>query len=134
VMAAISLSSGDRLWSRDVGGTETPLAAGDYIYVISGDGKLLCLTRKEGKIRWVHQMPAYGNEKRQEHAISWNGPLLVSDKLILASSDGYMEAVSPYTGELLGRVELEGGTSVAPIVADGVVYIYTDDAKLVALR
>jgi outer membrane protein assembly factor BamB len=134
VMAAISLSSGDRLWSRDVGGTQTPLAAGDYVYVISGDGKLLCLTRKEGKIRWVHQMPAYGNEKLQEHAISWNGPLLVSDKLILASSDGYMEAVSPYTGELLGRVELEGGTSVAPIVADGVVYIYTDDAKLVALR
>jgi outer membrane protein assembly factor BamB len=134
VMAAISLSSGDRLWSRDVGGTQTPLAAGDYVYVISGDGQLLCLTRKEGKIRWVHQMPAYANEKLQEHPISWNGPLLVSDKLILASSDGYMEAVSPYTGELLGRVELAGGTSVAPIVADGVVYIYTDDAKLVALR
>jgi outer membrane protein assembly factor BamB len=134
VMAAISLSSGDRLWSRDVGGTQTPLAAGDYVYVISGDGQLLCLTRKEGKIRWVHQMPAYANEKLQEHPISWNGPLLVSDKLILASSDGYMEAVSPYTGELLGKVELAGGTSVAPIVADGVVYIYTDDAKLVALR
>jgi outer membrane protein assembly factor BamB len=134
VMAAISLSSGDRLWSRDVGGTQTPLAAGDYVYVISGDGQLLCLTRKEGKIRWVHQMPAYANEKLQEHPISWNGPLLVSDKLILASSDGYMEAVSPYTGELLGRVELAGGTSVAPIVADGVVYIYTDEAKLVALR
>jgi outer membrane protein assembly factor BamB len=31
-------------------------------------------------------------------------------------------------------VELDGGTSVAPVVADGTVYIYTDDATLVALR
>ncbi len=134
VMAAISLSSGDRLWSRDVGGTQTPLAAGDYVYVMTGDGKLLSLTRKEGKIRWVHTMPAFEDEKNQEHAITWNGPLLVSDKLILTSSDGYMEAISPYNGRLLGRVELEGGTSVAPIVADGTVFIYTDDADLVALR
>jgi outer membrane protein assembly factor BamB len=134
VMAAISLASGDRIWSRDVGGTQTPLAAGDYVYVVSGDGKLLCLTRKEGKIRWAHQLPQYGDAKNQENPITWNGPLLVSDKLILTSSDGYMEAISPYTGRLLGRVEMEGGTSVPPIVADGVVYLYTDDAELVALR
>ena len=51
VMAADNLSTGDRVWSRDVGGTETPLAAGDYIFVITGDGRLLCLTRKEGKDR-----------------------------------------------------------------------------------
>jgi len=134
VMAAISLASGDRLWSRDVGGTQTPLAAGDYVYVMTGDGKLLCLTRKEGKIRWVHLMPQYKDEKNQERPINWTGPLLISDKLIVASSDGYMEAVSPYDGKLLGRVSLEGGTSVAPIVANGTVYIYTDDAELVALR
>ena len=134
VMAAISLSSGDRIWSRDVGGTQTPLAAGDYVYVMTGDGKLLCLTRKEGKVRWAHQMPQFEDEKNQERPINWSGPVLASDKLILASSDGYLEAISPYTGVLLGRVELEGGTSVPPIVADGTVFIYTDDAELVALR
>ena len=134
VLAAISLASGDRMWSRDVGGIQTPAAAGDYVYVVSGDGLLLCLTRKEGKVRWTHQMPQYGDEKVQKDPINWNGPLLVSDKLILTSSDGYMEAISPYTGQLLGRVELEAGSSVPPIVADGTVYIYTDDAELVALR
>ena len=30
VMAAISLSTGDRIWSRDIGGIQTPWAAGDY--------------------------------------------------------------------------------------------------------
>jgi outer membrane protein assembly factor BamB len=52
----------------------------------------------------------------------------------MTSSDGYMEAMSPYDGRLLARVEMEGGTSVPPVVADGTVYLYTDDAELIALR
>jgi outer membrane protein assembly factor BamB len=134
VMAAISLASGDRLWSRDIGGTQTPLAAGDWVYVITDDGKMLCLSRKEGKVRWVHQMPQFEDVENQQRIITWSGPLLVSDRLIAMSSDGYMEALSPYTGKLLARVEMEGGTSVAPIAANGTVYMYTDDADLVALR
>jgi outer membrane protein assembly factor BamB len=33
VMAAIKLDSGDRLWTRDLGGIQTPWVAGDYLYV-----------------------------------------------------------------------------------------------------
>jgi outer membrane protein assembly factor BamB len=134
VMAAIRLSTGDRIWSRDIGGTQTPLAAGEYVYVITGDGQLLCLTAKEGKVRWIHQLPRWEDESNQQRPINWTGPLLVSDKLITTSSDGYLEALSPYTGQLLGRVELDGGTSVPPVVADGTVYVYTDDAEIEALR
>ncbi len=60
--------------------------------------------------------------------------MLVSDRLIVISSNGYAEAISPYTGQLLGRVEIPGGTIIAPVVADGTLYIYTNDAELVALR
>jgi outer membrane protein assembly factor BamB len=134
VMAAIRLSTGDRIWSRDVGGTQTPLAAGDYVYVITVDGTLLCLAAKDGKVRWIHQLPQWEDESNQQRPITWTGPLLVSDKLITTSSDGYLEALSPYTGQLLGRVELDGGTSVPPVVADGTVYVYTDDAEIEALR
>ena len=134
VMAAWNLASGERLWTRNVGGTQTPWAAGDYVYVVTGDGQLLCLTRKEGKVRWLHQLPQFEDEEGKNRPIYWAGPVLVSDKLILVSSNGYAEAVSPYTGQLLGRIELPGGTFVSPSVADGVMYIYTNDAELVALR
>ena len=134
LMAAISLASGERLWSRDIGGTQTPWAAGDYVYVVTGDGQLLCLTRKEGRVRWMHQLPQYLNEEDKRRPIDWSGPVLVSDKLVLFSSAGHAEAISPYDGQLLGRVEMPGGTYVSPSVADGVVYLYTNDAELVALR
>ena len=119
LMAAISLNSGERLWSRDIGGTSTPWAAGDYVYVLTGEGQVMCLTRKEGRVRWIHQLPQYENEELKARPIDWAGPVLVSDKLLVLSSDGFAEAISPYTGHLLGRVEIPGGTNIAPVVAGG---------------
>jgi len=134
VMAAIKLSSGDRIWSRNVGGIETPWTAGDYVYVVTPNGKLLCLTGKDGKVRWVHQLPQWEDAVNNEHPINWSGPVLVSNKLILVSSDGYAEAISPYDGHMMGRIDLEDGASVAPIVANGTMYVYTDDGTLAAYR
>ena len=134
VLTAINLSTGDRLWTRDIGGTQTPWAAGDYVYVLTGQQQLICLTRKEGKVRWIHQLPAYTDPGYRNHPIEWTGPVLVTDKLLVLSSEGYAEAISPYTGSVMGRVETEGGTSIAPIVADEIVYYYTNGGDLVALR
>ena len=134
LMTAIQLNSGERLWSLPVGGTNMPWAAGDYVYVLTGDGQVLCITRKEGKVHWIHQLPQFKRPDSQGGAIEWTGPVLVSNKLLVLSSDGFAQALSPYTGQVLGRVEIAGGTSIAPIVAGGVVYIYTDSAELVALR
>ena len=44
------------------------------------------------------------------------------------------KSISPYTGELLGRMEIPDGTYIAPVVANGTLYLYTNDAQLVALR
>ena len=134
LMAAFSINTGDRLWSRDIGGIQTPWAAGDYIYVLDNTARVICLTRKEGKIRWIHQMPQYGNPEYKKDPIIWAGPVLVSDKLITVSSNGYAEAISPYDGKLTGRVEIPAGTAIAPVVANGIMYLYTSDAELVALR
>lgn len=134
LMAAFSANTGERLWSRDIGGIQTPWAAGDYVYVLDNNARVLCLTRKEGRVRWIHQLPQYENPEKKVDPIVWAGPVLVSDKLVVTSSNGYAEAVSPYDGKLTGRVEIPDGTIIAPIVANGIIYIYTSDAQLVALR
>ena len=134
LMAAFSVNTGERLWSRDVGGIQTPWAAGDYVYVLDNNARLICMTRKEGKVRWIHQLPQYENPKDKADPIIWAGPVLVSDRLVLTSSNGYAEAISPYDGKLTGRVEIPDGTIIPPVVANGILYIYTSEAELVALR
>ena len=134
LMAAFSVNTGERLWSRDIGGINTPWAAGDYVYVLDNSNRLVCLTRKEGRVRWMHQLPQYENPDNKSDPIIWAGPVLVSDRLIVTSSNGYAEAISPYDGKLAGRVEIPSGTTISPVVADGTLYLYTSAAELVALR
>ena len=134
MMAAYAIGTGERMWGRDIGGIMTPWAGGDYVYVLDNQSQLLCLTRKEGKVKWIHQLPAFENMEKKKNPIVWAGPVLVSDRLIVTSSNGYAETLSPYDGHRLGRIEIPAGTVIPPIVADGTVYIYTSDANLVALR
>jgi len=134
ILVGINLSTGDRVWSKPVGGIQTPWVAGDYVYVVTNTSQLICFTRKEGKVRWVHQLPDYGNPDKKRYPILWTGPVLVSNRLVVMSNDGYAQALSPYTGQLLARMDLPSGTNVAPVVADGTLYVYTNDAEIVALR
>jgi outer membrane protein assembly factor BamB len=135
IMAAIQLDKGDRLWQREIGGIQTPWVAGDYVFVITLQNQLMCLTRKEGRVKWIHQLPRWTDpEDTTSDPIVWSGPVLVSDKLIVLSSDGYAQAISPYTGNFMARVEIPDAAYIAPVVANETLYILTNNADLVALK
>ena len=133
-MVAIDLRRGTRDWERPIGGVEMPWVAGEFIFVLTNDAQLLCITRKEGRIRWILTLPRFGDPEDQEDPIHWVGPVLASGRLIVANSEGEAVSISPYTGQVLGRMDLPGGVTVAPIVADGGLYFLTDDGTLVAMR
>ncbi|WP_158595884.1 outer membrane protein assembly factor BamB family protein [Oleomonas cavernae] len=133
-IVGIELRTGSRLWDRSIGSTQTPWAGGDYIYVLADDNELLCLTRNEGRVRWVTPLPRFQDEDTSSDNITWSGPVLAGDRLLLASNTGIMTAVSPYTGEVLGSIELPGKTVITPVVANGTVYVLTSNGTLVALR
>ncbi len=134
MMAAIDLRSGRRLWQKEIGGLESPWVAGDYIYVITNDAEIACISREDGRIHWVRALPRYENPEDQEDLIIWTGPILASDRLIVAGSHGEAMSISPYTGRILGTVEMPDGVSVPPVVAGGSVYFLADDAELVVYR
>ena len=133
-MAAIDLRSGDRAWEQEFGSTHSPWVVGDYLYVLSNENDLVCLTRNDGKIRWVYQLPSYQNEKKKKDPMTWAGPVLGSDRLIVLSSAGDAVSISPYTGEPLGREAMSAGGYMAPVIADNSLYVLTDDANLSAYR
>jgi outer membrane protein assembly factor BamB len=95
----------------------------------------MCLTRKEGRVKWIHQLPHWTDpEDTTSDPIVWSGPVLVSDRLIVVSSDGFAESISPYSGALLTRMEIPDKTYIAPVVANDTLYILTNNADLVALK
>ncbi len=134
LMVAIDLRTGDRVWEQDIGGTHAPWAAGDYVYVVANDNALACLRRSDGKVRWVRDLPRFEDEKKKKNNLSWSGPVLAGDRLIVISSTGEALSISPYTGAPLGRTEFDDPVFVTPAVADKTLYVLTDAADLIALR
>ncbi len=133
-MVSIDLATGRRVWTRDVGGLQSPWVAGDYIFALTNDSEVVCVSREDGRVYWVQALPRFENPEDQEDPIVWTGPILASDRLIVAGSNGEALSVSPYTGKILGIVEMPDRVSVPPIVANGSVFFLADDARLVAYR
>lgn len=124
-MIAIAESSGERLWTRNIAGTQMPWVAGDTVYVVDLSGKLIALARADGKVRWVSQLP--GGSR-------WSGPVLAGSKLWLVSGEGLLVGADARTGQLLSQLDLDTPVFVAPVVAGGRMYILADNASLIALN
>lgn len=134
IMAALDARRGERVWDADFGGIHSPWVAGDYVFVLTDDQELICLTRAQGHVRWVAGLPKYENPPDNTRPILWQGPVLAGNRLILTGTDGKAVAVSPYTGKLLGEIDLPSATHLPPVVAGNTLYILSDNADLVALR
>ncbi len=134
LMTATDLLSGQRIWEREIGGIGQPWVAGDIVYVLTNDSEVVALRRETGQIYWVIGLPLYEDPEDKEDPIVWSGPVLAGNRLIVTGSHGEAWAVSPYSGNILGKIELPDGVAVPPIVAAGTVYFLANNADIVAYR
>ncbi|GGI77637.1 outer membrane protein assembly factor BamB [Polymorphobacter multimanifer] len=133
-MAALEMATGQRVWERNFAGISTPWLAGEFIYAVTLEGELLCLTRSEGKVRWVTELERWKNMKKKTGPIVWSGPVLGSEKLLMVSSEKAIVTVDPYEGKVLARGKLSAAAYLPPVLAGGLAYVLTDDGKLTAWR
>ena len=67
--------------------------------------------------------------------ITGYGPLLAGGRLIVVGSTSEALSLNPATGETLGKQSLSNVPSpFAPIAADGLVLVVTEDGKLTAWK
>lgn len=131
---AIDLRTGARLWEQGIGSSHGAWVAGEFIYLLSTNGEIVCLARRNGGIRWVRQLQRFEDEDEKEDPIFWSGPVLAGDRILVGSSHGELWSVSPYNGSLLGRVDVGDAVYLPAVVAQDTVFVLTDNAKLIALR
>jgi outer membrane protein assembly factor BamB len=133
-LVAIDIRTGQRVWQAPIAGLQMPWVAGEYIFIVSVDAELVCLSRADGAIVWVTELKRYENAKKRKGRIAWSGPVLVGDALILVSTDGKIAKVSPKDGSLIETRKIDGGSVIAPVVAEERIFILTQEGKLLALR
>ncbi len=133
-MVAMDILTGQRLWELNVASTETPWIAGEWLFVVTDDARLLCIARNSGKVRWLTQLQRYKNAKKRKNPVNWSGPILAGGRLILTSTEGTVVNVAVEDGKIGSTVKLGNKIYQAPVVADNTLLILTDSGRLVAYR
>ena len=133
-MASYELVTGQRIWEINIAGITTPAVAGEWVFVLTSEAKLLCVQRASGKIRWLSQLPRFRKEEKKDGVITWRGPVLVNNRLIAANSQGELWTISTVEGTANLMADLKSPISVAPIVANNMLYVLDDSGKVTAFR
>jgi outer membrane protein assembly factor BamB len=133
-MASYDLLTGQRIWEISIAGISTPYVVGEWVYAMTDDGKLLCVARGSGKVRWIQQLARYRveTEKKKKDPIRWTGPILAGGRLIAVNSEGQLVEFSPTDGSTLATTEFKSPLSQPPVVANNRLYILADDGTITA--
>jgi outer membrane protein assembly factor BamB len=133
-MVSLELTTGQRIWELNIAGISTPWVAGDWIFVVTDDAKLLCLARATGRVRWINQLPQFERAKAKRGQIDYSGPVLAGNRLIVTASNGAIINVDPVTGSFQSQTQANAGISLPPVVANSTLYVFDDDGRLYAFR
>ena len=133
-MIALELNSGQRIWEQNVAGISTPWVAGDWIFVVTDEAKVVAMARATGKVRWINQLPRWQNAKGKKGLIYYSGPILAGDRLILAGSNGVLVNINPENGSFQSQTNVGASVSLPPVVAGGTLYVLDDKGRLIAYR
>ena len=133
-MVALELNSGQRIWEQNVAGITTPWVAGDWVFVVTDEAKVVAMSRTTGKVRWINQLPRWDNPKGKKGLIYYSGPILAGDRLILTGSNGVLVNINPDNGSFQSQTNVGAGVSLPPVVAGGTLYVLDDKGRLIAYR
>lgn len=133
-MAAYELVTGQRIWELNLAGISTPAIAGEWIFTLTDDARLLAIARSSGRVRWITQLQAYKDVEDKKGPIFWTGPVLAGGNLWVASSHGEVWKVSAGEGSASLFADVGQPVSLPPIVSDGYLYLLDDSGTIHAWK
>jgi outer membrane protein assembly factor BamB len=129
------LLTGRRVWERQVASENTPYIAGDWMFLISTDQQVGAININDARVAWVASLPRWENPEKKKDAITWYGPMLAGNRLIVLGSNSQALSLNPLTGETVTTLTLSDAPApLTPVVVDGTMLVVTDDGKLTAWR
>ena len=111
VFAAVDLRTGVPRWSLPISATTSPWAAGDVVYVVDQAGEVICVSRESGQVYWIVDLNAGLKKKRRSY---WSTPILASNRLILASTNGDAARPQPQDRRADERAQARLGSGARP--------------------
>ena len=131
--AAVDSISGGLIWEIPIKTSNNPIINGDAIFILSNSGRLVNLFSKTGEVRWITDI-------NKEVLIDAKGaplcsaPLLAQDAIWVVCQDGKVFKVDSNDGKYNNVFTLDSPSYISPIIINGTMIFYTEDAEIIAYR
>ena len=125
-VAALDLYSGDVVWRRDMSSHSGLGLDDDYVFVTDEKSHVWGLSRDNSASLW---------RQRELENRALTSPRRFADYVVVGDLEGQVHWLNVDDGRVVGRTRV--GSSplyAAPVVGDGLVYIFSSDGTLSALR
>lgn len=133
-MAAYDKRNGAILWQADISSAETPWVAGNTVYVLGAEYKLLAYSLRTGELLWASDLQKFRDRQDREGLITWTGPIMAGGSLLIVGSHGRVKEFNPKNGSQIAEWDMKKEVRIPPIVADGALYLLSEDGSLLAYR
>ncbi len=124
-------------WSRQVAGSNkqarlaaTPVVGGGQLFVIDIDGVVHAFDAVTGAAQWTHKVSASNDGGK---SVFGGGVAVDNGRVYATNGAGDVEAISATDGSSLWKVRPAGPLRGAPTLANGNVYVMTQDNQIYAL-
>lgn len=124
-VAAIDLTSGQIIWQQKMSSFAGITADSQRVYVSDAKSRVWSYDEGSGAVDWK-QTALLGRQI--------TGPVVFGSALVVADRYGYLHFLSLTDGHFIARLGLGDGALAAPITYRGMLYVYTSNGDLVAVR
>ena len=133
-MVMFDASSGIRVWEKDIGTINIPVINSGWIFVLSGDRSVLCLSEADGSVKWTSDIRDLYPENKYPKNAEFVGPLLINGDVVIFSDHGDILKLDISTGKLKSIYNFSGmSTCRTPIVVGDKLFAVTSRADLYAI-
>ncbi len=129
-IAAIESETGRHLWDRRVPSFNPPWLAGNYLFLLTPDAKLVAIRGIDGVIPWVTDLKRKSDDANR----FWNGPMVAGGRVWLVNNEGELTSFSAQTGQDRKVIEIPDDVMTTPVIADQSMYLIDQDATLHLLK
>lgn len=124
-LAAITLNSGQTIWSRKFSSFQSMDADAEAIYLTDDNSHVWSIDRRTGSAFWKQDVL---------NARKLTAPRLLGERLVVADLEGYVHFLDKVDGRLRSRTQTNGNRYIAPPVVVGSAAIVLDQTgQLTAL-
>ena len=131
--AVVDLASGGLIWEMPIKSSNNSVVNGDAIFILRDDGSLINLFKNSGYIRWIANIYEDVDIDNKDAPVC-SGPLLASNNIWLVCQDGKVFKVNSNNGKYNNTFTLDSPAYISPIIINGTMIFYTEDAEVIAYR